>query len=136
MAEHQAIWLFDAVCIFCSRGVQYTLAHEIAPNIQFVAIQSARGRQIAIAHELDPDDPESFIFIDGGHAHFKSDGVIALADHLCGPARLLKWGRFFPRPLRDWAYMLVAKNRYRWFGQSQTCIAPAPEHASRFVLPT
>jgi predicted DCC family thiol-disulfide oxidoreductase YuxK len=32
-----------------------------------------------------------------------------------------------PRPLRDWGYRVVARNRYRVFGRSETCILPAPE---------
>ena len=31
------------------------------------------------------------------------------------------------------AYDLVARNRYRWFGRSDTCWLPAPEHAARFL---
>lgn len=37
------------------------------------------------------------------------------------------------RPLRDALYRWLARNRYRWFGRSDTCLLPAPEHAARFL---
>jgi predicted DCC family thiol-disulfide oxidoreductase YuxK len=38
-----------------------------------------------------------------------------------------------PRPLRDVAYRFIAKRRYRWFGQRETCYLPEPSEASRFL---
>jgi predicted DCC family thiol-disulfide oxidoreductase YuxK len=38
-----------------------------------------------------------------------------------------------PRPLRDWAYDIVARHRYRWFGRRATCMVPTPELRARFV---
>jgi predicted DCC family thiol-disulfide oxidoreductase YuxK len=37
-----------------------------------------------------------------------------------------------PRPLRDWGYDLIARNRYRWFGQTESCMLPSPELMRRF----
>jgi predicted DCC family thiol-disulfide oxidoreductase YuxK len=41
--------------------------------------------------------------------------------------------RILPRPLRDWGYGLVARNRYRLFGRSETCMLPGPENRNRFL---
>ena len=38
-----------------------------------------------------------------------------------------------PRPLRDWVYDIVARNRYRWFGQRDVCMVPTPELRARFL---
>jgi predicted DCC family thiol-disulfide oxidoreductase YuxK len=45
-------------------------------------------------------------------------------------ARGLRW---VPRPLRDGVYDVVARNRYRWFGRSETCLVPTPEFAARLL---
>lgn len=129
------IWLYDGVCVLCSGAVQYTLRHEREPAIRFVAIQSREGRALAQAHGIDPDDPESFLFIEGGKALAKSDGVLALMRHLRGPARLLLVGAVLPRAIRDWLYDHVARNRYRWFGQKTACERPDPAQRHRFTLP-
>lgn len=135
MSSDAPIWLFDGVCILCSRAVRYTLRHERAPAIRFVALQSPQGRALAVAHGLDPDDPASFLFIEGGRALDRSDGVLALLRHLGGPARVLALGRVLPPPVRDWIYDRVARNRYRPFGRAESCMIPGPDAAGRFVLP-
>jgi predicted DCC family thiol-disulfide oxidoreductase YuxK len=38
-----------------------------------------------------------------------------------------------PRPLRDWAYAVFARNRYKMFGQSDQCMVPTPEVRQRFL---
>lgn len=129
------IWLYDGVCVLCSGGVRYTLKHERDHAIRFVAIQSREGRALALAHGIDPDTPESFLFIENGRALAKSAGVLALLDHLDGPARLLLAGRLLPKPLRDWLYDRVARNRYRLFGQKTACDMPDPAQRHRFTLP-
>lgn len=128
-------WLYDGVCILCSGGVRYTLKHERDHSIRFVAIQSREGRALATSHGIDPDEPESFLFIENGKALAKSDGVLALLEHLDGPARVLLVGRWLPRPIRDWLYDRIARNRYRLFGKKTACEAPDPAQRHRFSLP-
>lgn len=129
------IWLYDGVCILCVGSVQYTLKHERSPAIRFIAIQSPEGRALAKRHGIDPDDPVTFLFIERGRAWPKSDGVLALVEHLNGPARLLKAGWLLPRPARDWLYDRLARNRYRLFGRKDACGLPDPAQRHRFVLP-
>ncbi|MCG8408953.1 MAG: DCC1-like thiol-disulfide oxidoreductase family protein [Phycisphaerales bacterium] len=135
MRDTTPIWLYDGVCVLCSRAVAYTLAHEKAPLIRFIAIQSHEGRSLAKRYGVDPDNPESFLFIEHGQALPKSDGVLALAHHLNGPVRLLLFARYLPEPVRNWCYDRIARNRYRLFGKRRTCTPPDAETRHRFVLP-
>ena len=131
-----AIFLFDGVCMLCSRSVAFVLRHERAPVIRFVAIQSAEGRALASLHGIDPDTPESFLFIEDGLALPKSDGIAALAGHLRSPWSMIGGLiRILPRPVRDWFYDRIARNRYRLFGKREKCLIPAPEVRQRFALP-
>ncbi|MBZ5680744.1 MAG: DCC1-like thiol-disulfide oxidoreductase family protein [Acidobacteriia bacterium] len=41
--------------------------------------------------------------------------------------------QILPRPLRDWGYRLVARNRYRLFGRFETCMLPGPKDRDRFL---
>lgn len=128
------IFLFDGHCVLCSRGVRYVLRFEKAPETRFIAILSCEGRKLAKAHGIDPENPQSFLFIKDGTAHNASNGVIALACHIGGFSKLAVMGKIIPRPLRDWLYYLVAKNRYRIFGRTEACHLPTPENRDRFVL--
>ena len=134
MKKEAPVWLFDSVCVLCENSVQFALRYEKSSSIQFVSIQSEPGRIIAHQNDIDPDNPESFLFIENNQVFAKSDGVLALAKHLRYPARLLIAGKFIPKILRDWVYDLIARNRYRIFGRHDHCIVPNPETRHRFIL--
>jgi predicted DCC family thiol-disulfide oxidoreductase YuxK len=135
MSAAGPIWLFDGVCVLCSRSVEFFVRHEREPLTRFIAIQSDEGRRLAVAHGIDPDHPDSFLLIEHGRARAKSDGIIALAHHLRDPWRMIAGFRFLPRPVRDWLYDRVARNRYRVFGKREICIVPSSLLRKRFVLP-
>ncbi len=128
------IWVYDGSCGFCSAAAAHAARHEKSP-IRYVAIQSRAGRALALAHGVDPDDPATFLFIEAGIAHRGAAAMIALSRRLNGPARAIGWLRFAPGPLREGAYRLLARHRYRIFGRRDACMAPAPEARDRFVLP-
>lgn len=134
MEQVNSIWVFDSVCVLCSRGVQYTLKHEKAASIRFVAIQSDEGRLLAQSKGIDPDDPTSFLFIEDGKALEKTDAIIALSKHLKGPAQIAVILKIIPRRIRDAAYLFIARNRYRIFGKTDICIVPPINQRERFVL--
>ncbi|WP_324752052.1 thiol-disulfide oxidoreductase DCC family protein [Roseovarius sp. Pro17] len=134
MKQNMAIWVFDSQCVLCDGGVQYTLRHEKAASIRFVAIQSSEGRALAKQHGVDPDDPSTFLFIENGVALEKSDAVIALSRHLNGPSRFVPLTKILPKGMRDFAYGIVAKHRYRLFGKMDVCMLPNAANIHRFTL--
>jgi predicted DCC family thiol-disulfide oxidoreductase YuxK len=129
------VMVFDGICVLCSRSVAFILRHERQPLIRFVAIQSDEGRSLARKHGIDPDDPDSFLFIESGRAYPKSGGIIALTRHLKAPWSALAALRLLPRPIRDWLYDRIARNRYRLFGKREHCLLPDPATRQRFALP-
>jgi len=134
-SNEEAIWLYDGLCGFCSWSVRFLLAHESAPSSRFVALQSKLGRELARQHGIDPDEPSSFLFIQGARAFEKSDGLIALAEHLRWPWRATKWLQLLPKPWRDFLYDVLARNRFRIMGRKDACELPPPHVRTRFVLP-
>jgi predicted DCC family thiol-disulfide oxidoreductase YuxK len=63
----------------------------------------------------------------------RSDAVLALARYLGGAWRALTIFRLVPRPLRDLAYDVFARHRYRVFGRYSACPIPPPEVRARFL---
>jgi predicted DCC family thiol-disulfide oxidoreductase YuxK len=106
------LWIFDGHCGFCSASVQLVLKVDMQRHIRFASIQSDVGRQLALSHGIDPDNPSTFLFVDGGHLLTSSDAVLALARHLPWPWRGLLVLRALPRSWRDGAYVWLARNRY------------------------
>jgi predicted DCC family thiol-disulfide oxidoreductase YuxK len=73
------------------------------------------------------------ILIEDGCRYDRSTAVLRVARRLRAPWPLLFAFIVVPRPLRDWAYDIVARRRYRWFGRRETCMVPTPELRARFV---
>jgi predicted DCC family thiol-disulfide oxidoreductase YuxK len=127
------ILVFDGVCVLCSWGVRFVLKHDRKKQFRFAAVQSDAGRSLLIAHGMNPDDPVSFLLLEGGAGYTDSDAVIRVLSHLGGLWRLAGMLRFLPRRLRDSGYRWIARNRYRVFGRREACLVPSPEIADRFI---
>lgn len=132
--ELDGIWLFDGLCNFCSGSVQAALRLDREGTVRFVPLQSPFGQAIAQRYGLDLENPESFLFFDRGRPLRASDAVLALARRLGPPANAAALFGAVPRPLRDAAYGLVARNRYRLMGKRKACMVPTPEQRARFIL--
>jgi predicted DCC family thiol-disulfide oxidoreductase YuxK len=124
--------IFDGVCNFCERSVQLILRHEARPELRFALVQSNTGARMARDLGFDPEDAKTFVIVERDRAYVRSAAAIRVARYLRWPWRALAVIWVIPRPLRDWAYDLVAANRYRWFGRKDSCMVPTPELMLRF----
>jgi predicted DCC family thiol-disulfide oxidoreductase YuxK len=124
--------LYDGVCVFCSRWVRFVAARDKEQRFRFTAIQSGYDTRLAKALGIDPRDPDTNTVVHGGVAYFKSDAALTMLSHLPGWdwVRVL---RFLPKPLRDAAYNLIARNRYRIFGKYEKCFVPDASLRARVI---
>ena len=124
--------LYDGVCVFCSRWIRFIAARDKARCFRFTAIQSPYGARLAQAFGIDPQDPDTNAVIHGGVAYFKSDAALTVLGALPGWSwvRVL---RLVPKPVRDAAYSLVARNRYRIFGKYDECFVPDADMRARVM---
>jgi predicted DCC family thiol-disulfide oxidoreductase YuxK len=63
----------------------------------------------------------------------RSAGALRMARYLGGPWTLARALAIVPPFLRDWAYDLFARFRYRLFGRYDRCPVPSPEQRARFI---
>lgn len=108
--------LFDGVCNLCNGTVQFLIEHDTKNKLHFVAQQTNAGIAIMKQYNL-PEEVKSVIFLKEGVAFYKSDAIIEIAALLTGWPKLLKYGKLFPKFMRNGLYELVANNRYRLFGK-------------------
>lgn len=127
--------LFDGHCGLCARSVRFVMARDRRAIFRFAPLQGpTAARECARLGVAVPEgDPDTLILIDGDRVLMRSDAALTIASRLTLPWRMLAAARIVPRPVRDAAYRWVAHNRYRWFGRSQQCMVPAPEHRARFL---
>ena len=120
------IVVFDGVCNLCSGGARWLQHHQSDPPFALVPMQSDRGRTLLTQHGYDPDDPLTFLVLDGDQCLTQSDAWIHLVAAAGRGWRLVHAARVIPRAWRDLVYRLIARNRYRWFGRRTTCYLPRP----------
>ena len=132
------VLLFDGLCGFCDRTVQLVLRFDRRGVMRFAPLEGEFASAVLDRHEgLRAVDSLILVepSVDGGPArvHVRSEAVLALGRYLGGPWRALAVLRLVPRPLRDWAYDLFARHRYRVFGHYSACPIPPPETRARFL---
>lgn len=127
------IVIFDGVCNLCVRSVKFIINHEADQSVRFTPLQSPAGARLLREFGFDPEDAKSFVLVADGKPYVRSDAAIRVARHLRGGWRLVGAIKIIPRPIRNWTYDVIARNRYRWFGRSEACMVPTPELLSRFV---
>jgi len=133
---HQAyepLIVFDGVCVFCSGFVQLILKLDREKRFRFATAQSPLGGALFREHGLPTDDYDSNLAIIDGAAFTKLDSFVAVMAALGWPWRAAKALLILPRPLRDWLYDRVAKNRYALFGRKDSCDIPSAELRERLI---
>ncbi|WP_421567547.1 thiol-disulfide oxidoreductase DCC family protein [Stenotrophomonas sp. PD6] len=131
--EFGPVIVFDGVCALCSRWVWFLLRFDRRGRYRFAAMQGAHGRALLQQHGLDPEDPLSLLVVEDGRAWSDTDAIVQVLAGLGGAWRVVRVVRVMPRPWRDRAYRVLARNRYRWFGQHEACFVPTPAQAGRFL---
>jgi len=125
--------LFDGQCNLCSTTVQFLLTHEASPSLRFTSLQGESAARLLETFGGLKTQPDSILFLEAGQLFVESDAALHIARYLRRPWSWLPLSGFLPRVVRDVVYRLVARNRYRWFGQPESCFMPRPEWKARFL---
>ena len=135
--------IFDGRCGLCNRSVRWFLTRDRLDRLRFVPSDSpavagllgrhgqnatsAAGSSGTILAGVALDTPYERLLV-------RSDAVLALLRQLPAPWPAVAASlRMIPRPLRDLAYRLVARWRYRIWGRLETCPIPTAQERSRFL---
>lgn len=130
--------LYDGVCGLCDHFVQFLLRIDGHDRLRFAALQGPIGADV---------------LKQTGRTSTALSTVIVVADYTLPSERLLErsdaalfviasmggiygWAsalRIVPRFLRDAAYNLIARWRYKIFGQFEACPIPKPETRAKFL---
>lgn len=130
--QQNPIVLFDGVCNYCNAMVNFAIRHDKKGLIKFAPLQSEAGKILKEKYQLDPGI-DSVIFIDNGKVYTYSDAAIRITKYLQWPSKALYAFMIVPAFIRQPFYKWVARNRYKWFGEKETCMVPGPDVRARFL---
>ena len=130
------VLLYDGDCGFCDAAVKLILRHDAGGTLRFAPLQGDLGQAVRARHpELTGVD--SVVWLDDRdgveRVAIRSEGALRVASYLGGPWRLALVARLIPRVVRDAAYDLFARYRYRMFGTAEHCELPSADDRRRFL---
>ncbi len=133
--------LYDGVCGLCNRLVNFLLRHDRGDRFRFAALQSEFAQGRLRRHRLDPSDFDTVVVLsDFGQpteqVFTRAQAAIRAIEQLGGIWQLARVCRIIPGPLRNAAYNLIARHRYRIFGKYDECPLPRPEDRRKFLPET
>lgn len=120
MRNEKTILLFDGECEFCNFWVQFIQKRKPKVKMLYLPLQSSEGEQYLKSHQVH-SSVDSIVFIWKNKAYTKSNAAFQIVRQLGGVWKLLFVFWLVPRPLRDWVYDLIAKNRKRFFITKKDC---------------
>lgn len=103
-------------------------------KLQFCTLQSDAAITL-LEHLNAPRDLSTVVYVFDGHIYTHSTAISLLLRHHAKPIYgfLGLMLSVIPRPIRDFGYRVVARNRYKWFGHKETCLMPTPALKARFI---
>lgn len=131
--KNKNIVLFDGVCNLCNGAINFLIDHDKDNKLLFASLQSDFGQGALKDYGMNTSDFDTFVFLKDGKMFTRSQGALEVIDVLGGAWSSLYMFRFVPSFLRDGIYKIVAKNRYRLFGQRDACRMPTPELKAKFL---
>jgi predicted DCC family thiol-disulfide oxidoreductase YuxK len=134
-ARPESLVLFDGVCNFCNGAVNFIIDRDPGGRFRFAPLQSETAAAL-LKHngvEIPAGGADTMILIEGGRIYDRSTAALRIARGLRMPWPLVYALIVVPRPIRDAFYRYFARNRYRWFGKSESCRMPTPELRARFL---
>jgi predicted DCC family thiol-disulfide oxidoreductase YuxK len=128
-----AIVLFDGVCNFCNNSVNFIIERDRDGFFKFAPLQSEIGESLIAEHGIDPEKTDSIILVEDARVFTHSTAALRIAKRLSAAWPIFYAAIIVPKPIRDAAYRLFAKYRYRLFGKQDQCMIPTPEVRGRFL---
>lgn len=127
--------LYDGTCGLCSWVVQFLLKVDRQKVFVFAPLDGPVAQIYLDSLPPQKRELDSVILIENyltrPEIHILSQGPLRICWLLGRTWRLIGWLSFLPSFLFDWAYRIVAKNRYRLV--SRGCLVPSKKDRNRFI---
>ena len=124
--------IMDGECVLCATGARAIARFDRERCFRIGRTQSALGAALVRHYGLEPDDPETWLYLEEGRAWSGWRRSSASGRVLAGRDGYLVSCAFFRARAREWLYRRIAHNRYR-FGRTDMCTLPDAELRDRLL---
>ncbi len=130
-SQDQLLLIYDGQCLLCNRFIKTSLQNDNSNRLRAAALQDYN--RFENLPKLDAK-VDSIVLLWKEEVYYKSDAVLTVKTELSSIPLFYRMLRIIPRFVRDAVYDLVAANRHRWFGKSESCILPTPDLRSKYLM--
>ena len=115
------VLFIDGICQLCDGLAVFVSKRD--PDLKILALQSQEAALYLapFSTDLDFKQCDTVVYLKADHIYLKSDAILELAKDLGGLFRLLLVFKCIPVGIRNKAYDLFARYRYRIFGKTSSC---------------
>ena len=122
MLKQKNTILFDSKCNLCSKSVKKVMKLDKNKIFKFISNNSDYGKELINEFNLNSMTTETIIlFTSEKEFLIKSDAAISIITRLNIVFKIFNILLVIPKVIRDKVYDYVAKNRYKWFGENDSC---------------
>jgi len=115
------IVLYDGFCFLCDRSIKYLIAQDKTQKLRYHTLEG------------ENEKPSSVKLLYQSKIYEQSDVLVMVSKLIDKPSFLLRVIKWFPKVLRDLGYRIIAANRYRILGKSDTCLIPDADKKHLFL---
>lgn len=126
------IVLYDGVCGLCNHAVSWLIVRD-GGQFHYAQLQGETTARLRARFPEIPQEIDSVVFIDGDRMYLRSRAFMHLARYLPRPWRWLRYLRWVPAVVADLPYRLIASNRYRIWGKTESCRLPQVGERERLL---
>lgn len=136
--HRENIIFFDGICTLCNSFIDFLIKRDSKKILRYAPLQGHTANErlpMSRVRVAGPNGPSfsSIVYLKNGLMLTQSDAAIQILTDLGGMWSLVSILKLVPRSIRNSVYKLVATNRYKWFGQRDTCRLPSKEERSYFL---
>ena len=129
----KSVILFDGYCNLCNSQVNSILRFDYKKFFYFSNLDSSFSKKVIKENKVESLEGNTIILYHNNKIIIKSNAAIKIAYLLGGFFKIFIIFKILPNFIRDGVYDVISRNRYRWFGKSDSCYIPKKEILDRFI---
>lgn len=126
------IVFFDGYCTLCNASVDWLIRIDNTNQLRFASLQGETAAKL-LGKQKETIDLDTVVYMRDTSRSEQSTAVIHILSDVGGVWGLARIFLIVPRFLRDIAYRIVAKNRYRFIKKRETCRMPTQSERERLL---